>query len=80
MTSVMAHLRPRRTHHTRPIDLAADRRGLRLAPEDARAFAELMERDFAMLAERYYLTLKDTPRLRVGGGKITVTFDVADED
>ena len=80
VTSVMAHLRPRRTHHAHPVDLAADRRGLRLAPEDARAFAELMERDFAMLAERYYLTLKDAPRLRVGGGKITVTFDVADED
>ena len=80
VTSVMAHLRPHRTRRSRPVDLAADRRGLRLAPDDARAFAELMERDFAMIAERYYLTLTNPPKLRVSSDKIQVTFEISAED
>lgn len=64
----------------REIDLAADRRGLRLSDEDARAFARAMERDFAYLAERYYLTLTSSPRLRVSNGRLSVTFDFEGED
>ncbi len=64
----------------RVVDLAADRRGLRLSDEDARAFARAMEREFAYLADRYYLTLSDTPRLRVSGGRLSVTFEFDEED
>ena len=36
-----------------------------------------MERDFAFMAERYYLELAHDPKVKVGKGKITVTFDVS---
>lgn len=61
---------------SREVDLERDRRGIRIAPADIDEFADLMERDFALLADRYYLAPSAAPRVRVSGGRLTVTFDL----
>ncbi len=65
---------------TREVDLARDRRGLRLAPADVDEFSRVMERDFGLLADRYYLSLAGEPRVRVTGSRLTVTFDLRPSD
>lgn len=60
---------------SRTVDLTQDQRGLRIANEDRDAFLALLERDFAYLADRYYLNLAATPRLQVSGTRISVYFD-----
>ncbi|MDR0347610.1 MAG: ATP-binding protein [Coriobacteriales bacterium] len=57
-------------------DLTRDSRSLKLAKEDVEAFSREMERAFEMLAERYYLTMSDTPRITVKGDSITVRFPI----
>lgn len=64
----------------REVDLVRDRRGLRMAPADVEEFSRVMERDFSLLADRYYLTLAGEPRVRVGGQRVTVTFDLVPSD
>lgn len=81
--SVLARLTHRGDSHPqrpREVDLARDRRGLRIAPADVEEFSRTMERDFALLADRYYLSLSADPKVRVGRGKITVTFDLEESD
>jgi hypothetical protein len=60
-------------------DLTKDSRSLRLAREDIEAFSREMERAFEMLAERYYLSLTDAPRVIVKGDMITVRFPIEKE-
>jgi hypothetical protein len=60
-------------------DLTRDSRGLKLAKEDVEAFSREMERAFEMLAERYYLSMTDTPRITVKGDTITVRFPIEKE-
>jgi hypothetical protein len=60
-------------------DLMKDNRGLKLAKEDVEAFSRQMERAFEMLAERYYLSLTDVPRVKVKGDTITVHFPIEKE-
>lgn len=62
------------------IDLTHDHRGLKLSKQDVEEFSRTMERDFQMIADRYYLSLSSEPRVRVGKGKITVTFDLDQSD
>lgn len=62
------------------VDLMRDRRGLKLSDADASEFSRLMERDFAFLADRYYLTLTADPKVKVSQGKVTVTFEVSSDD
>jgi hypothetical protein len=38
-----------------------------------------MERAFELLAERYYLSMTDTPRITVKGDTITVRFSIEKE-
>lgn len=61
-------------------DLSRDQRRLRLSTEDASAFGRIMERDFDYLAQRYYLTLRDAPTVRVSGGKVVVSFPIDQGD
>ena len=63
-----------------PVDLARDRRGLKIASDDLDTFCRALERDFGTLAQRYYLTLQGSPRVRVTRDKISVTFDIGKED
>lgn len=69
---------PRAT--SREIDLLKERRGLRLSRDDLDEFSRSLERDFGLLAERYYLTLASDPKISVGKGKITVTFALGEGD
>ncbi|MBQ9004779.1 MAG: sensor histidine kinase [Atopobiaceae bacterium] len=62
------------------VDLMRDRRGLRISEKDAEDFLRLMERDFSLLGERYYLTLAQDPKLRYSRGRLTVIFDVMESD
>ena len=64
----------------REIDLLRDRRSLRVSKPDLEEFSRAMERDFSLLAERYYLSLSSTPKVSVGRGRITVTFDLEESD
>ncbi len=61
------------------LDLIKDNRGLRLAKDDVEAFSREMERAFELLAERYYLSLTDVPRITVKGDAITVRFRIEKE-
>ncbi len=63
-----------------PVDLAKDRRGLRIAKDDMAQFSRAVERDFNDLAARYYLNLCGDPKIRVSRDRITVTFDLAKEE
>ena len=53
--------------------------GRRFAPpsrDDVAEFSRTMERDFARLGNKYYLSLSSEPRVRVTRDRITVTFDI----
>lgn len=78
MRSVAARLLRERTAAPQEsaVDLARDRRGLRITRDDLQAFARTLERDFAELGDRYYLSLAQEPTVRVRGDRITVTFDI----
>lgn len=81
MRSVLARLEHAATpRERRTVDLGVDRRGLHIGKDDAEEFLRMMERDFAYLSDRYYLSLGTEPRLRVSGRRITVTFEVDSED
>lgn len=60
----------------RRIDLVRDRRGLKIAAEDAGEFQKALEKAFKVLGEKYYLELQHSPRVRVARDRITVTFDI----
>ena len=81
--SVLSRLMPGRGGDEAPpreIDLMRDRRGLKVAPSDMEEFTLIMERDFSLLAERYYLSLSSRPRVRVSGQRVVVTFELASTD
>lgn len=67
-------------------DAGAEQRtgGVSFAPkisaQDRDEFLHAVEDDFASLAERYYLEVTGTPRLRVSGNKVTITLDVREAD
>ncbi len=62
------------------VDLARDRRGLKISREDLDEFSRVLERDFSSLAERYYLSLSADPKVRVTPRRITVTFELEEGD
>ncbi len=68
--------RPRET----TVDLTRDRRGLKIARDDLDEFSRALERDFSILAERYYLTITGEPRIRVSGDAIQVTIPVGKDE
>lgn len=81
MRSVLARLTHTSSHKgKREVDLGTDRRGLRLSKEDSQEFLRMMERDFAYLADRYYLNLTSQPRIRVAGNRLSVYFEYEGED
>lgn len=67
-------------HTPAPVDLARDRRGLKIAQDDLASFSRSMEREFSELASRYYLTLVHDPKIRVTRDRITVTFDIGKDE
>ena len=82
LRSVLSRLTHRAAPATGPreVDRPRDRRRLRVSRKDLEEFSRALERDFDLLAERYYLSLSSDPKVRVGRGKITVTFDLEELD
>lgn len=81
LRSVVARLTHRSgAQHQREVDLAADQRGLRISKDDSEEFLRMVERDFAFLAERYYLSLSGPAKMRVHGNRLSVFFEYEDED
>lgn len=62
------------------VDIYKDRRGLKVDADDLEAFSSDLTRAFDSLAEGYYISLAQPPRIRVSRDKITVTFDIAKDD
>lgn len=75
LQNTYAHLYGHGSTKKREIDLERDRRHLRITSDDSKRFLQLMSRDFAFIADRYYLRLLDEPQLRVHGTRVIVTFD-----
>ncbi|MBU4555416.1 MAG: ATP-binding protein [Actinobacteria bacterium] len=67
---------------TRPSgpDIYKDRRGLKIHHSDMTEFKREITMAFDRLAERYYVHLRDEPRVSVGRDGITVRFDIDKED
>ena len=80
VTARLLRERDSSSHAPAPVDLAKDRRGLRIAKDDMAQFSRAVERDFNDLAARYYLNLCGDPKIRVSRDRITVTFDLAKEE
>ncbi len=68
------------TDRSREVDLAKDRRRRRLSREDAEEFTRIMEQQFEFVGERYYLTLAGSPRIRLSGDRLVVTFPIEEDD
>lgn len=62
------------------VDLYRDRRGLKLSKPDMEEFSHVLAKDFSFIEDRYYVSLVNDPKVRVGKGRITVTFDLEDAD
>ena len=45
---------------------------------DAEEFSRVLAKDFSFIEDRYYVSLVHDPKVRVGKGRITVTFDLED--
>lgn len=80
LRSVLFRLTHTAAPRERQIDLTHDQRGLRLSDDDEEEFSRIMERDFAYIAQRYFLSLTDRPRIRVSGNRLTVSFNYEGED
>lgn len=63
-----------------PVDLYKDRRGLRIHRDDMDEFARALESAFESIAEKYYVSLSDLPRITVGKNAIRVRFDLDKHD
>jgi hypothetical protein len=80
LRNVLARLLHKSSGDKKAVDLARDRRGLRVSQDDIDEFSRVMERGFSTLGDRYYLTLSADPKVRVSRGKITVTFEIDEGD
>lgn len=76
----LAHHAKSEEARERAVNLERDRRGLKLDRDDAEEFSRIMERDFAWLAQRYYLSLAKSPKVTAGQGRVTVTFELSADD
>jgi len=82
LRSVSARLSgaPARSAEPAGADIYRDRRGLKIHSADLEGFRADLERAFDTIAERYYLHLKDAPRISVGRDDIRVRFEIEKED
>ncbi|MEI7814309.1 MAG: ATP-binding protein [Coriobacteriia bacterium] len=82
LRTVMATASDQERHPTPVVspDIYRDRRGLKIHHSDLSEFSAKLEAAFDTLAERYYLHLRNAPRIKVGKEDISVRFDVEKED
>ena len=78
--SVLSQIMREASSEPAPIDLLRDRRGLKISRDDVEEFGRILERDFAFIADRYYLSLTNKPKVRVTKDSIHVTFDLDKHD
>ena len=78
--SVLSQILREASSDPAPIDLLRDRRGLKISRDDVEEFGRILERDFAFIADRYYLSLTNKPKVRVTKDSIHVTFDLDKHD
>ena len=69
-------LSPRRAQHQPSVDIYRDSRGLKISSEDLSRFTAELEHVFDALGKRYYLTLSEHPKVRVGKDCISVKFPI----
>ncbi|MGN0072051.1 MAG: ATP-binding protein [Atopobiaceae bacterium] len=67
-------------HGQRKVDLEKDPRTVRISKEDLDKFRGMLVRDFQFLEERYYLELQAPPELHVSSGRLSCTFEFAEDD
>lgn len=79
LRSVLRNVVPEKGKTVSTPDLFKDNRGLKLAREDVESFSREMEKAFEILAQRYYISLKDIPKITVKGDTITVRFSIDKE-
>ena len=79
LRSVVSCAMPRKEPSTAHVDLAKDRRGLKVSDQDLEDFTKSLRRSFNVLGDRYYLSLKDDPHVRIAGDTVTVTFSIEKE-
>lgn len=78
--SAYAHLSHKKTNAPQEVDLLKDRRSLKVQKSDLSQFSRTMERAFSDFADKYYLTLQSEPRVHVTKNKVTVIFDIDEQD
>ena len=64
----------------RPVDLLRDRRSLKVSKRDLDEFSETLEDAFKVLGERYYLSLRSRPEVKVSHDSVTVTFPISKDE
>ena len=67
---------PSKQEEVPEIDVTADRRGLKIAADDLEDFQLALESAFESLADKYYLTLREMPKVTVTKNRIRVRFDI----
>lgn len=58
------------------VDIFKDRRGLKIAQDDLEDFSLVLERAFEEIAAKYYLSLKEIPKITVSKDAIRVKFEI----
>ena len=62
------------------VDLSRTRKGLKLAKHDKEDFIRELEKAFSLVESRYFVRLTNDPKVHVRSDRITVTFDLEDND
>lgn len=77
--TLLSKIVPEKAAVQKNVDIYRDSRGLKVSREDLGQFSRSLESSFRDLAEKYYLDLKDHPKIRVGKDSISVKFEIEKE-
>lgn len=64
----------------RKVDLEKDARSIKISKEDLDKFRGMLARDFQYLEDRYYIELAAPPEVHVSSGRLSCTFEFAEDD
>lgn len=76
--TVLARVRPRKADPQ--VDIMKDNRGLKIAKGDLDEFSISVENIFAELASKYYLSLKEMPKVTVTRDSIHIRLDIEKDE
>ena len=77
--TLLSKIVPEKPAVQKNVDIYRDSRGLKVSREDLGQFSRSLESSFRDLAEKYYLDLKDHPKIRVSKDSISVKFEIEKE-